>query len=160
MQASTVAAEPHDNETVVGELRLVQPGNPVFALGLAVSYLVTKPAFARLSFGSWSRILIGQINRGHYRFVVDGASRVQGFMGWALAAKNDAEDWLTGRRSLSDAETKEGDSIIINAWAANNPEVHRLLLAECRSVGKGKDNVYFKRHYNDGTIKPIRLKIR
>ena len=41
------------------------------ALGLAVSHLMTKPAFANLRFGDWSRVLVGQINRKHYAFVVD-----------------------------------------------------------------------------------------
>jgi hypothetical protein len=40
-----------------------RPDNPYVALGLAVSHLMTKPAFATLRFGEWSRILVGQINR-------------------------------------------------------------------------------------------------
>jgi hypothetical protein len=62
-------------------LWLQQPGDPRIALGLAVGHLMTKPAFARLRFGDWSRILIGQINRKHYRFVLDEKSRVVGFLG-------------------------------------------------------------------------------
>ena len=55
-----------------------QPDNPATALGLAVSHLMTKPAFANLRFGDWSRILVGQINRGHYRLVIDGNNEMQG----------------------------------------------------------------------------------
>ena len=62
-------------------LRLFRPENPAAALGLAVSHLMTKPAFARLQFGDWSRILVGQINRKHYCFAVDGDGQVQG--SWA-----------------------------------------------------------------------------
>ena len=49
------------------------------ALGLAVNHLMTKPAFANLRFGDWSRILVGQINRKHYYFAVDGKNQIQGF---------------------------------------------------------------------------------
>jgi hypothetical protein len=42
------------------DLRLFRPKSPVVAaLGLAVEYLMTKPAFANLRFGDWSRILVG-----------------------------------------------------------------------------------------------------
>jgi hypothetical protein len=37
------------------ELRVFRPDNPYVALGLAVSHLMTKPAFAALRFGEWSR---------------------------------------------------------------------------------------------------------
>ena len=48
------------------DLRLFRPGSPYVALGLVVNHLLTKPAFANLRFGDWSRILVGQINRRHY----------------------------------------------------------------------------------------------
>ena len=74
-------------------LRLFQPENPATALGLAVSHLMTKPAFANLRFGDWSRILVGQINRGHYRLVIDDNNEMQGFIGWALTSREKAEAW-------------------------------------------------------------------
>ena len=43
------------------------------ALGVAVSYLMAKPAFARLGFGHWAGVLTGQINRDHYFLVFDGS---------------------------------------------------------------------------------------
>ena len=64
------------------------------ALGLAVEYLRKKPAFARLAFGEWSQVLVGQINRGHYYFIVDQHQRVQGFFGWALTQERLAEQWV------------------------------------------------------------------
>src|SRR5262245_34485606 len=79
------------------ELRVLRPENPYVALGLAVNHLMTKPAFAALRFGEWSRILVGQINRKHYYFVVDARNQVQGFLGWAVTSKEKAEAWLEGR---------------------------------------------------------------
>ena len=62
------------------ELKVFQPPNAYVALGLAVSHLMTKPAFANLRFGDWSRVLAGQINRKHYCFAINGNNQVQGFM--------------------------------------------------------------------------------
>ena len=73
------------------ELRVFRPDSPYVALGLAVNHLMTKPAFAALRFGEWSRILVGQINRKHYYFVVDAKNQVQGFLGWAITTKDKAE---------------------------------------------------------------------
>ena len=138
------------------ELRVFRPDNPYVALGLAVNHLMTKPAFAALRFGEWSRILVGQINRKHYYFAVDSNNRVQGFLGWAVTSKA----WLEGRGGLSyDDDTFDGPSIIFNAWAASNGRVNRFLLQEARKIIVGKDTVYFKRYYKDGSTRPMRLRV-
>jgi hypothetical protein len=129
------------------------------ALGLAVNYLMTKPAFAMLRFGDWSRILVGQINRKHYCFVVDSKNQVQGFIGWAVTTTDAAEAWLQGRGALSYEQSLGGDCIIFNAWAANSLVVNRFLLQEARKIVRGKCTVYFKRHYKDGTTRPARLRV-
>jgi len=146
-------------DTPPPELRLHRPKNAYVALGLAVSYLMTKPAFAMLRFGDWSRILVGQINRKHYCFVVDNRNQVQGFVGWAVTTTDAAEAWLQGRSALSYEQSLHGDCIIFNAWAANSLRVNRFLLREARKIAQGKDTVYFKRHYKDGTTRPARLRV-
>jgi len=127
------------------------------ALGLAVNHLMVQPAFANLRFGDWSRILVGQINRGHYYFAVDENKQIQGFLGWALTTEDKAEAWRAGRRALSCEDSRDGDCVIINAWSASSPEAGRLLRDAVRRVGLGKQAVYFKRHYKDGTRRPMRL---
>jgi hemolysin-activating ACP:hemolysin acyltransferase len=144
---------------VAPELRLFRPDSPYVALGLAVSHLMTKPAFAVLRFGDWSRILVGQINRKHYYFAVDRKNQVQGFMGWAATSKENAEAWVEGRRNFSFEESLSGDCLVFNAWAANSAKVNRFLLAAARKVMEGKDTVYFKRHYPDGSTRPGRLRV-
>jgi hemolysin-activating ACP:hemolysin acyltransferase len=129
------------------------------ALGLAVNHLMTKPAFANLRFGDWSRILTGQINRKHYYFAIDGKNQIQGFMGWALASKKRAEAWVEGRGGLSFEDSQQGDCVIFNAWAASTPEANRFLLAQARAICAGKDTIYFKRHYKDGSARPVRLRV-
>jgi len=138
-------------------LAQIQADNPYVALGLAVSHLMAKPAFSNLRFGDWSRVLVGQINRKHYDFAIDEQKQVQGFVGWALATKDNAEAWLAGRRALSYEDSRDGDCVIINVWAASSPEAGRLLRDAVRRIGLGKQAVYFKRHDQDGTTRPIRL---
>src|SRR5262245_42936097 len=108
-------------------LRMFRPNHPVVALGLAVNHRMTKPAFANLKFGDWSRVLVGQINRGHYYFAIDANNQIQGFVGWALATKENAEAWLAGSRDLAHDESSEGDCLVFNAWSANSTRVHRYL---------------------------------
>src|SRR5262245_48537094 len=141
------------------DLRTFRPENPYAALGLAVNHLMTKPAFADLRFGDWSRILTGQINRNHYYFVIDGKNQILGFVGWALASKERAEAWVEGRGGLSFGDSLEGGCVIFNAWAASTPEANRFLVSEAREIIDGKDMVYFKRHYKDGSTRPARLRV-
>ena len=140
-------------------LRLVKPDSPAAALGLAVSHLMTKPAFAKLQFGDWSRILVGQINRKHFCFVVDGAGQVQGFMGWALASEEHANAWAEGSRALTFEDSRQGDCVVFNAFSANSTMVTRFLIDEVRRAFKDKTALYFKRHYKDGTTRVARMPI-
>jgi hemolysin-activating ACP:hemolysin acyltransferase len=154
----------HGNMTAVApapvpDLKTYRPQNPYVALGLAVNHLMTKPAFANRRFGDWSRILVGQINRKHYCFAVDSSNQIQGFMGWALTSRENAEAWVEGRGALSFADSLDGDCVIFNAWAASTPKVNRFLLGEARKITASKDTVYFKRFYKDGSVRPARLRV-
>lgn len=145
----------HNNPTPA--LRLFQHSNPAAALGLAVSHLMTKPAFARLPFGAWSRVMVGQINRKHYHLAFDHNGRTVGFLGWAITDAITAESWLGGWGDPAGADT--GDCIIINAWSADTPAVNRLLLDAGRTAAAGHRLVYFKRHYPDGRTRNGRLPV-
>jgi hemolysin-activating ACP:hemolysin acyltransferase len=158
MQTSMSPAQMTDSSQQP-QLRLFRPDNPASALGIAVNHLMTKPAFANLRFGDWSRILVGQINRRHYCFVVDDNREIRGFVGWALTSRENAEAWVEGRRSLSYEDSKAGDCVIINAWSADDGRVHRLLLDATRKLTKDKHTIYFKRHYGDGSTRPVRLNV-
>ena len=141
------------------ELRVFRPGNSFVALGLTVNHLMTMPAFANLRFGEWSKILVGQINRKHYWLAIDDKNEIQGFLGWALTSRERAEDWLEGRSGRSDQDSAEGDSIIFNAWAGKGLKVNRFLLQEARKIAIGREMIYFKRYYKDGTTRPSRLTV-
>ena len=136
--------------------RVLQPRDPRVALGMAVSYLMTDPVFARLPFGQWSRVLVGQVNRGHFLFAIEG-TKVVGFVGWALTTKDKAEAWLTGNRDLEFADSRAGEIVLINAWKASSPAANRLLLESVRTVSRDKAMVYAKRYYRDGRVRTMRL---
>jgi hemolysin-activating ACP:hemolysin acyltransferase len=141
------------------DLRLFRPAQSVVALGLAVDHLMTKPAFASLPFGEWSRVLVGQINRGHYVFAVDNTERIQGFVGWGLVTRAKAEAWVEGRYVLSYSDCLEGDCVLFNAWSANSTRVHRFLVDEARKLVMDRETIYFRRHYKDGSWRPARLNV-
>jgi hemolysin-activating ACP:hemolysin acyltransferase len=140
-------------------LRLFRPESPTVALGLAVSHLMTKPAFAQLKFGDWSRVLVGQINRKHYRFVLNDQDKVVGFLGWALTSRERAEAWVEGRGGFSDAEARDGDCIVFNAWSADSADVNPVLLAAAREAMRGRKMMYFKRLYDAGSTRPVRMRV-
>jgi hemolysin-activating ACP:hemolysin acyltransferase len=139
----------------VPALRLFQHANPAAALGLAVSHLLTKPAFARLQFGAWSRVLVGQINRKHYHLALDAAGRTVGFLGWAISDEITAEAWLAGVDTPAGSD--DGDCVILNAWSAETPAANHLLLDAARQVGAAYRLIFFKRHYPGGSTRMGKL---
>jgi tetratricopeptide (TPR) repeat protein len=136
------------------------PTDQRVALGLAVDYLSKKATFGKLRFGEWTRTLAHQVGRGHQLFVVNGEKRVCGFLGWALTNETLARDWMRGLKGLSDEQCREGDCLIINAWAADSREALRYLVQEARRLFANKRALYFKRLYRDGHARPMRLSIR
>lgn len=139
-------------------LRIWKPENRAVALGLSVEFLMRQSAFALLQFGGWSRVLVGLINRGEYRFVVDAKGHVHGFLGWAQTTRELAEEWATGRIELRDEDCRGGDTAVINAWAAVSPLAHQFLLREAeRMIDENGTLWCFARRYRLGR-KPRILK--
>ena len=153
-----MTSEEADGAPTAPALRVVQIKDRTTALGMAVDYLMNKPAFARLPFGHWSRILTGQINRDHYFFVLDGTD-VVGFAGWALASAEDAEAWIAGRSNPAFENGNTGACIVLNAWDAATPEANRVLLRQIRLIGRDRDWVYARREYPDGRSRPVKLSV-
>ncbi|UJP05870.1 MAG: toxin-activating lysine-acyltransferase [Nitrosomonas sp.] len=140
------------------KIRLITGIHPAHALGLTVGYLMTKPAFARLPFGHWSRVLVGQINRGHYLIAASG-DRVVGFIGWALTTLEKGELWLAGKGELAFEDSKAGEIFLVNAWAAESHAVTVVMLKHLRAVARDHKMIYFKRFYPDGRVRPGRLRV-
>jgi hemolysin-activating ACP:hemolysin acyltransferase len=142
----------------VWTLRASTDLDPETAFARAVAHLMTHPAFARAPFGHVARNLAGQVNRGHYAFVVEGA-RTCGFAGWACVEEPVAEAWLAGTRGFDDAAARRGDCVVLNFWQADAPEISRLLMAHLARRLPTARRVYARRHYSDGRVRPVRLKL-
>lgn len=138
-------------------LSLYRPEWRALALGLAVNHLMTKPSFMRMRFGELSQLLAGIVNRDHYFFVVDQTRQIQGFAGWALTSRGNAEDWLSGRRALASKDCIAGECIVMNAWSASTITTHRYMVRETRKVLGDKDAIFFRRFYGDGRMRPVRI---
>ena len=136
----------------------VQIADPSAAVGTAVRFMMGEPAFAKLAFGEWARVLDGQVTRGHYGFVLDGDHQVQGFLGWALATRAKAEAWADGA-ALTDEDCRAGDCLIVNAWVEKSPAVHRFLFGALRDLIAGKVALYARRVAADGTIRVVRMPV-
>jgi hemolysin-activating ACP:hemolysin acyltransferase len=133
--------------------------NRSMALGLAVEYLMKKPAFARLPFGHWARVITGQIRRGHYVFITT-EKNVVGFLGWAVMTEAEAEAWVVGAPGATEITGTSGDCVALNAWAADTPEVNQMLFDEALERAKGFRMLYAKREYANGGSRPLRLRIK
>lgn len=140
--------------------RVLRLRDPHAALGRAVMQLMGKPGFARLRFGSWSRILVGQINRGHYFFLEQGGEMV-GFAGWSLATEAAADAWMAGEGDLPAAEARTGDCIIVNAWQSNDAAVQAEMVRQMRHLAQAQKLrlVYGRRSYEDGRARFIKMPI-
>jgi hemolysin-activating ACP:hemolysin acyltransferase len=128
------------------------------ALGLAVEYLMNKPAFARLRFGDWSRVLTGQARRSHCFFVCTD-KKVFGFCGWAIMPEEAAEAWAAGDRNSLEAPGDKGDCVVINAWAADTPEANRMILVEALRSSKKYKMLYARREYPNGRSRLLKWPI-
>lgn len=140
------------------DLKAIRDQNPYAALGRAVSYMMGKTSFASLRFGHWAQTLSGQINRNHYFFVLNG-QKVVGFLGWAFVNEDLAKAWVEGKRGIAFSESKDGDCMVINAWAADDNGVNRFVLDQIRKIGAEKTRVYAKRFYKDGRVRPVILDV-
>jgi hemolysin-activating ACP:hemolysin acyltransferase len=109
-----------------GDLNVFRMASPEVALSVLVQLSLPAPAFATQRFGSWARVLIGQVNRGDYLILARKAQPV-GFAGWFAARKVDAEAWLEREVDIPVAPPDEADCAVMNAFMAPSPEAARYL---------------------------------
>jgi len=140
-------------------LAIWRPEDKAASLGLAVEFLSRMPAFGKLQFGEWSQVLFYQVERGHCFFVVDQDKRVRGFLGWALTEQKLAELWVEGRAGLRNDQCRDGDCVIVNAFAAETGGARRFIVETMRDLFASRRMIYFKRHYPDGRARPSRLSV-
>ena len=149
---------PHTAQKTVRILRLGRVPDPSTALGIAVHHLMSKPAYARLGFASWSNVLAGQAARGHYCFVIDESNRVVGMVGWAYTDRPRAERWVDGL-SADIGDGRRGNCVVFNLWSSDGPDTTAMVFAATRHAMSGCERLYFRRLYPNGRIRPVRLSV-
>ena len=136
-------------------LELFVPADLNMAVGIAARLMMNHPAFSRQPFGFWTQTLEGQAKLGHHAFVMDDARQVVGFVGYALTTKARAEAWKRGEMALAYDECRHGDCVIFQAWIANDRFVHRFLVNAARKILVGRDTMYYKRVYRNGSARIV-----
>lgn len=109
-----------------GGLQVVRLRSPQLALAEMVQLSAGAPAFASQRFGTWARVLVGQVNRGDYLILALNGKPV-GFVGWFAARKVDAEAWLENEADIPVAPPGQADCAVMNAFMAPSPEASRYL---------------------------------
>jgi hemolysin-activating ACP:hemolysin acyltransferase len=132
------AAEPR------GNLRAFRMAAPEQALSVLVQLSLSAPAFSSQRFGTWARVLIGQVNRGDY-LILSQDGRPVGFAGWFLARKADAEAWLEHEVDIPVAPAEEADCAVLNAFMAPSPDATRYLHETCMKQAPMISMIYAKR---------------
>ena len=130
--------------------------SPDAALAVMVQLSLKAPAFAEQRFGTWARVLIGQVNRGHYVILLDDGQPV-GFGGWFPARRRDAEAWLAGHDDIPVAPETEADCAVINGFMAPSPEATRFLRDAMLDHGRKLGTLYGKRVLKDGRRRLARV---
>ena len=162
MHMDRAVVDPSSDVPEAGPYRLVRAADPLRALARAVEYCARHDAFAARPFGHWARVLIGQVNRGHYRFAVepggaDGPARIVGFAGWFRAGRTAAERWMADE-ACPDHDPR-GDCVVLNAVAADGADVLRALHAGLGAAAPAPCTIFAKRLYPDGRVRPVRLPV-
>jgi len=153
-----VGAEEADKAVSGAALRLGRVRVSALALGLAVGHLMSKPAYDGLKFTTWSKILAGQVNRGHYAFVFDARNEVVGMVGWAYCDQATAENWVRGK-PVTALDNRSGKCVIFNLWSASDSHVNAMVLRAARKAMTGCETLYYRRLYPNGRVRPVRLSV-
>ena len=158
LKKSNLGADMSDTDTTkpTGKLKFVQDSNAYAAVGRAAGMLMVFPSFAHLPFGQITRILAGQVNRKHYCFSV-GDNGPTGFFGWALASEEAAEHWVSQNDDSLIGDGLEGDCVVFNIWHVDGKETSRAAVLHFHEYFSDKRKYFFKRSYNDGRVRPVRL---
>jgi hemolysin-activating ACP:hemolysin acyltransferase len=140
--------------------RATRERNPFAACGRTVSYLMNIPNLARLPFGQLTKLVVGQINRGHYFFVVDPSSVTCGYCGWTQATHAQADAWLEKNVEVASEHALDGPVCVINLWQASSAKANTVIIAALRTMlNPSTELVVAKRFYPNGDIRPVRLPI-
>lgn len=118
-------------------VQVVTLSNPALALGTALHFVARREPFASFRAADLVSTVNGQVQRGHYRFALEGA-RVLGYVGWALYdADVAARAAAGGHPPPTPAMTQGADVVWILTAVSTTPEAFIALVRALRSLYPG-----------------------
>lgn len=112
------------------------PGRLV-ALGAAAHFVSRHEPFASFPSSSLIRTLSSQVDRGHYRFAIEG-QRVVGYIGWALYDEADAQAFERTGQSPPDERALGADVVWILTAAVSGAEALLPMYKALRALYPGR----------------------
>jgi hypothetical protein len=104
------------------------------ALGAALHYVGRHPPFSAFRAQDLIQTVAGEIERGHYRFALDGA-RVVGYVGWALYDNDLADRCAAGGHPPPPPSAAQGRDVVwILTAASSSPAAFLALVKAVRAL--------------------------
>lgn len=138
---------------------LIRKSNGYEALAEMMLHLNKHKATNRLQIKQAVPLLNGAINRGHYRFIHDGA-RCVGFGTWALASRDAAHRWAFEEDGEGITDGKTGDGAILSFLICDDLAVTRFAQDASREVFADLDFLCGRRSYANGRTRPVWIELR
>ena len=113
-----------------------RPSDPMAALGAAAAFLAARPPFDAFPAGALLRTLRGQVRRGHYLMLVEGA-RLRAYAGWALLTPAE-EAALLNQGSVPTGDAHGGQIVWLQMLAAADRPAFRALVAALKAANRGR----------------------
>lgn len=118
-------------------VQVVTLSSPTLALGTALHFVARREPFASFRAADLVSTLNGQVQRGHYRFAVDGP-RVLGYVGWALYDEDVAARAAAGGHPPPTAAMTQGANVVwILTAVSTTPAAFVALVRALRSAYPG-----------------------
>jgi len=115
-------------------VQVVTLPSPTLALGTALHFVARREPFASFRAADLVSTVNGQVQRGHYRFAVDG-QRVLGYVGWALYdADVAARAAAGGHPPPTSAMTQGADVVWILTAVSTTPAAFVALVRALRAA--------------------------
>jgi hemolysin-activating ACP:hemolysin acyltransferase len=131
---------------------VVRFADPMLAFGVAMHFLATQPGFGDFPARALAATIDGQIRRGHYRVVTQGA-RITGYAGWARVDRATADGIIAGGESPRNdrlaALADTGDIVWLTTLSTSTRAAIRALRREMRAANPGRE-LFGIRHGDNG----------
>jgi hemolysin-activating ACP:hemolysin acyltransferase len=107
------------------------------AIGVAVSYIASRPPFGSYRADRLVGSIAGQVKRRHYAFAVRNGA-VVGYVGWALCEPEVARAWIESGQPPAWDQCHQGDVVVPIVIIADDRQALRQLVTFFRKRYGGK----------------------